>query len=302
MTFTEPDAVESVQEPVTPSLVRDSQAAADEGLFPRPEMHEDPVSTPPPLDFAPDETGQLCRRLAELAPGGETPETIAVSAELVQRGDEAVGGLELMLYSGRRAVETAALRILIRIGTPRAVAAGIVRLCMEPESDAQQQLIAAFGNARSRMVADTVAVMYSFETRPEYRQNLGAVLAAMEGPEVVDALAERIALSDGEEALRPWLEALGCLSRPSNAESLGNLLLDDSREAVQQAAASVLAGIGDSRACRILAESGSEIPACREALARVRSPYAETALREIAASDPDAGVRAAAQKALAALR
>ena len=88
------------------------------------------------------------------------------------------------------------------------------------------------------------------------------------------------------------------MSRPSNVPALENLLLDDARPAVQETAAAALAGIGDGRACRALADFGAEIPACREALARVRSPYAEAALREIAASDPDAGVRAAAQQAL----
>ena len=267
--------------------------------LPEPTAAKEPADAPVPADFWAEAAADLCWRLAERIRAGESPETIALAAELVRRGDEAVAALERMLRSGERSAEIAALRLLVRIGTPRALAAGIVRLCQEPASDAQAELRQAFGCADSRPVAEAVADMAAREVRPEKRRNLRAVVAALEGSAIVDALAERIRSAESEEELQPWLELLAGVSRPSNVPALENLLLDDVRPAVQETAAAALAGIGDGRACRVLADFGAEIPACQEALARVRSPYAEAALREIAASDPDAGVRAAAQRALA---
>lgn len=267
--------------------------------FPEPRAADEPAAEPMAKDFRTEPAAALCRRLAERIRAGESPETIALSAELVRRGDAAADDLEALLRSGDRSAEIAALRLLVRIGTPRALAAALVRLCQEPASDAQAELRKAFGSADSRSVAAAVADMAARETRPAERRNLRAVVAALEGGAIVETLAERIGAAADEAELRTWLELLAGLSRPSNVPELENLLLDDARPAVQETVAAALAGIGDGRACRLLADFGAEIPACREALARVRSPYAEAALREIAAGDPDAGVRAAAQQALA---
>ena len=270
-----------------------------EAPLPEPTAADEPAAAPVPVDLKVLPPADLCRRLAERIRAGESPETIALAAEVVRRGDEAVSALERMVRSGERSAEIAAQRLLVRIGTPRALAAGLVRLCQEPAGDAQDELRKVFGSADSRPVAEAVADMAAREVRPDERRNLRAVVAALEGSAIVDALAERIRAAESEADLRPWLELLARVSRPSNVPALENLLLDDVRPAVQETAAAALAGIGDGRACRALADFGAEIPACREALARVRSPYAETALRDIAASDPDAGVRAAAQQALA---
>jgi len=267
--------------------------------LPEPTAAAESADAPVLADIRTRSEADLCRLLAEQIRAGESPETIDLAAELARRGDEAVPALERTLRSGERSAEIAALRLLVRIGTPRALAAGLVRLCQEPASDAQNDLRKVFGNADSRPVAEAVADMAAREVRPDERRNLRAVVAALEGSAIVDALADRIRTAESEEDLRPWLELLARVSRPSNVPALENLLLDDARPAVQETAAAALAGIGDGRACRALADFGAEIPACREALARVRSPYAEAALREIAASDPDAGVRAAAQQALA---
>lgn len=269
-----------------------------EASLPEPAAADESADAPVPVDLRTATAAELCRRLTQEIRAGESPATIALAAELVRRGDEAVPAFEQMVRSGERRAEIAALRLLVRIGTPRALAAGLVRLCQEPASDAQDELREVFGSADSPPVAEAIADMAARETRPDERRNLWAVVAALEGGAIVDALAERIRTAESEEELRPWLELLARVSRPSNVPALENLLLDDARPAVQETAAAALAGIGDGRACRALADFGAEIPACREALARVRSPYAEAALREIAASDPDAGVRAAAQQAL----
>jgi hypothetical protein len=115
---------------------------------------------------------------------------------------------------------------------------------------------------------------------------------------VVESLAKRIQAEAGEEALQPWLTALACLSKPSNVQGLEELLLDDPRPPVQKAVSLALGGIGDSRACWLLATCGVDLPPCREALAQVRSPYAQAALQEIASSTLSADVRAAARDAL----
>ena len=270
-----------------------------EAPLPEPRGEDNPADAPVPADFRAEPAANLCRLLTEQIRAGESPETIALAAELVRRGDEAVPALERTLRSGERSAEIAALRLLVRIGTPRALAAGLVRLCQEPASDAQAELRKVFGSADSRPVADAVADMAAREVRPDERRNLRAVVAALEGSAIVEALAERIRTAESEADFQAWLELLAGVARPSNVPALEHLLLDDAGPAVQETAAAALAGIGDGRACRALADIGAEIPACREALARIRSPYAEAALREIAASDPDAGVRAAAQRALA---
>jgi HEAT repeat protein len=279
-----------------PKKPRADLDGADPGLLP--ETGEEAWAPVEDLEYSSLATGVLCRQWIARLRLGESPEAVAIASELVRRGDGAVGEVERWLHSGVPAAETAAVRLLARIGTPRAVAAAIVRLCQEPESDAQGDLVKAFGNVRSRAVADVVVDMAAREDRPEHRHNLAAVLAAMEGSEVVEALAERIRMEDGEEGLRPWLDALGCLSRPSNVPGLERLLLDDPRKPVQAAAAMALAGIGDSRACWILAGFGADLPHCREALAQVRSPYAQETLRSIAIGDKVPEVRAAAQRAL----
>ncbi len=267
--------------------------------FPEPSVAEEESVAPVQMNFQAVAAADLCRRLAQQIRAGESPETIALAAELVRRGDGAVDALERTLRSGERRAEIAALRLLVRIGTPRALAAGLVRLCQEPASDAQNDLRKVFGSADSRPVAEAVADMAAREERPDERRNLRAVVAALEGAAIVEVLAERIRTAENEEDFRTWLDLLAGVARPSNVPALESVLLDDSRAAAQEAAAAALAGIGDGRACRALADFGAAIPACREALARVRSPYAEAALREIAAADPDAGVRAAAQQALA---
>ena len=292
-----PHAASAPAEPATSPKLLPAEPVAVPLSEPVAAMAE-PVA-PPPEDVRTESASALCRRLTERIRAGESPETIALSAELVRRGDAAVDALEETLRSGEQSAEIAALRLLVRIGTPRALAAGLVRLCQEPASDAQNELRKVFGNADSRPVAEAVADMAVREERPEERRNLQAVVAALEGGAIVETLAERIRTAEREEDLQPWLELLAGVSRPSNVPALGYLLLDDSRVAVQETVAAALAGIGDGRACRLLADFGAESPACRTALARVRSPYAETALREIAADDPDAGVRAAASQALA---
>ena len=293
----EPSPVSPPAEPAAPAV----PVAVPTAELPPPEPTGADESAAGPVlpDLRSESATELCRRLAEQIPAGESPATIALAAELVRRGDGAAEELERMLRSGDRSAEIAALRLLVRIGTPRALAAGLVRLCQEPASDAQDELRKVFGSADSRPVADAVADMAAREVRPDERRNLRAVVAALEGSAIVDALAERIRAAENEDDLGSWLDLLAGVARPSNVPALENLLLDDVRPAVQETAAAALAGIGDGRACRALADFGAEIPACREALARVRSPYAETALRDIAASDPDAGVRAAAQRALA---
>lgn len=290
--------------PAVPKIVRPAAIPPEDGadraddLLPPPETAEEIPATWEPMDFRAEETEKLCRRLTELVRAGESPETIAISEELVRRGDAAAGQLERLLQSGQRNAEIVALRLLVRMGTPRALSAAIVRLLQGTGSDAQRDLLKTFGNIRSRAAADAVADMAIRETRPEERRNLQGVLAAMEGPEIVAALAERIRAATGEAELRPWLEALAGLSRPSNVPELENVLLDDPREVVQQAAALALARIGDRRACWLLASFGPEVPACLAALGQVRSPYAQETLREIAAAATNPAVRSAAIKAL----
>ena len=270
----------------------------DDDQLPPPETVEEMPAAGKPLDFRAEETDLLCRRLADCIRAGESPEMIAISEELVRRGDAAADRLERLLQSGERNAEIVALRLLVRIGTPRALAAAIVRLCQAPGSDAQRDLLKTFGNARSRPVADAILDMAVRETRPEERRNLEGLLAAMEGPEITESLAERIRTAKSETELQSWLEALACLSKPSNVPGLENLLLDDPREVVQQATARTLAGIGDRRACWLLASFGPDVPSCLPALEQVRSPYAQETLREIAATAGDPAVQFAAKKAL----
>ena len=163
-----------------------------EAPLPEPRGADNPADAPVPVDLQAPSAADLCRRLAEQIRAGESPETIELAAELVRRGDAAVPALERTLRSGERSAEIAALRLLVRIGTPRALAAGLVRLCQEPASDAQDELREVFGSADSPPVAEAIADMAAREVRPDERRNLRAVVAALEGSAIVDALAERI--------------------------------------------------------------------------------------------------------------
>jgi len=100
---------------------------------------------------------ELCRRLEATIRSGESPETIAVSAELVKRGDDSVADVKRLLNSGNRSVETAAMRILVRIGTAKSVGtAALPKLLVEPYGDSRNNLLKVFGNVRSLAISDIV--------------------------------------------------------------------------------------------------------------------------------------------------
>ena len=284
--------------PVPPSPAGDVEEAEEVAETP---VESDPEFVPArhAVDYASWENEELCRDLIRAVQAGGGAAINALSAELVVRGDEAVPFVERLLQSGIPAVEVVALRVLVGIGSSRSVAAGLARMCREPQSDSQPELAKVLGQLPSPEVARAVVDMVALEHRPAYRDNLYAVLTAMEGGAIVEAMARRLAAESDEQALRPWLQALSRLSKPSNVEGLENLFMQDAREAVQRGVAFALAGIGDQRACWFLAACGAESASCREALASVRSPYAQAVLQEIAGhAEVAPEVRAAARHAL----
>ena len=249
-------------------------------------------------DVQSSDTTALCRRLSERVRSGESQETLAISEELVRRGNDCVAEVSVLLHSGNPSVETGAMRILVRIGTTESVAAAIAKMLAEPSGDSRNNLLKVFGNIRNADASGVIIGMLASEKRQEGLANLKGILSAMEGPEVVDALASRIAEEKDQAVLAKYLDVLADMSKPSNTAALEDVLASDRREAVQVAVASALARIGDNKSCAILARNGVTNVYCEKALEDVRSPYAQQTLMDIAAGPMDGNVRIAAIKAL----
>ena len=243
-------------------------------------------------------TSDLCQLLRNKIGFGESQETIAISEELMRRGDAAVDELANLLNSGNIAAETAAMRILVRMGTEKAVARAIVKIYTEPSGDSRSQLLKVFGNVKNAVVARALVDMLARDRRQEGEDALKVIISSMEGSEIVEQLARRAGEEQDDAASAACLDALSKLSKPSNVPALAGLIPGTGEDEVQAAAATALSRIGDGASCRILAVHGVTNAFCRQALENVRSPYAQTALMEIAAGPADGPVRVAAIKSL----
>jgi hypothetical protein len=291
---------------------KESQAGHSRTIHPaNPNRELTPDMTADDKDMRPDETDQfnvaemrgsattaLCRRLSGKVRSGESQETIAISDELVRRGDASVAELRTLLDSGNTPVETAAMRILVKIGTAESTATAITKMLTEPFGDSRNNLLKVFGNIRSDAVSGAIADMIVREERPEGLKNLKEILSVMEGPEVVEALASRVAEENDQAVLAKYLDVLAGMSKPSNTAALEEVLAGDKREEVQMAVASALARIGYSKACAILASNCVTNVFCEKALENVSSPYAQQTLMDMASGQMDRNVRSAAIKAL----
>jgi HEAT repeat protein len=244
------------------------------------------------------DTTALCRRLGGKVRSGESQETIAISEELVRKGDGSVAELRTLLNSGNTSVETAAMRILVKIGTAESMSTAITKILTEPFGDSRNNLLKVFGNVRNSAVSGIIVDMIAPEKRPEGLKNLKEILSVMEGPEVIEALANRITEETDQAVLAKYLDVLAGMSKPSNTTALEEFLAGDKREAVQVAVASALAKIGDSKACAILASNGVTNVYCEKALEDVSSPYAQQTLMDMASGQMDRNVRSAVIKAL----
>jgi HEAT repeat protein len=249
-------------------------------------------------DIQDSDTAALCRRLGEKVRSGESQETIAISEELVQRGDDSVAEVRTLLNSGNPSIEAAAMRILVRIGSTKSMVTAIGKMLTEPTGDSRNKLLKVFGNIRNREVSGVIVDMIASEKRQEGMTNLKDILTVMEGPEVVEALARHVARENDQAVLANYLDVLAGMSKPSNTSALEGLLAGDKRGSVQMAVACALAKIGDSKACAILASNGVTNACCEKALEGVCSPYAQQTLMDMASGSMDGNVRSAAIKAL----
>lgn len=264
-------------------------------------MTDDPtveIAVPDLSDIPGADAGELCRRLGLKIRAGESPETVAIAAELVKRGDGSVAEVERLLNSGSKSVETVAMRVLVKMGTSRSLGVAIPKILVEPYGDSRSNLLKVFGNVRSSAISGVVADIMAGDQSAESRKICKEILTAMEGGEVVEALAQRMKGDKDPVMMGRCLDVLSSMTKPSNVAALENVLVADDREAVQAAAAGALAGVGDGKACLILAAHAETNLFCRTALGEVRSPYAQKTLMEITSGIAGGDVRSAAVKAL----
>ena len=137
----------------------------------------------------------------------------------------------------------------------------------------------------------------------ESRARLGEILAVMQGPATVGAIADVLRALDDPAQRAPWL---ALLRRRSSVEELPALarLTESAKRDIAAAAAFGMAGVGGWEACLWLAEMAGAADApgfYAEALAASLSAFSREALRALAAESGVPGAaRGAAMTALAA--
>ena len=247
------------------------------------------------------EPGRLCALLSKELADGESDETIMIGDRIVALGDDAVRALAVLASSGSPADEAAAVRLLCRIGTTRAIAVALGRMLASSNDQAHvARLLDQFVGIRSSSVSALLVEMMGETEQADLADRIGTILNVMEGPFAVRALAAGLANPLDEEHRRKCLSALAGMTKPSNVSALEQTLRASDDAELDAAIAQALAGIGNQEACERLAEWAhtEEGTVFAAALSSVSSPYGQLALLDILDGDRDAPVRAAAARAL----
>jgi hypothetical protein len=247
------------------------------------------------------DTTSVCDLLARLIVKGESEDTILLCDEVVVRGDEAIPALKTMLSSGNRAVATVAMRMLLRIGTVSSVVVATERVVHAHDSAAEMNLIKEYSNIQSHAVDDSLVNMARLAKSEEDRECFSRILRNMEGTDVIEALAKSAASTDDPSASEYCCRILAGMNKPSGIPALEGIL-DTGSADLQAAAASALATIGNGKACELLANHASSCSCCIDAIAQVRSPYAQKTLLNLVRTDGSEAVRNAALIALSSCR
>jgi hypothetical protein len=218
----------------------------------------------------------------------QTPSAKAGRAELraalaaaAASGD--VQELAALLHSGDSYSEIEAVRLLARNGSGEALAAALGKLLTVPADGPEyNRFIEAFANCRSAAVAEWLADFLGRTQTEEVRQRVFAILAALNGPEVIDRLAAGLASPIDALHAKDCAELLARSSDPEQAAVLRDLLTAGETVEIQTSAARGLASVGSGAAVATLIETGASAEAVaaasRAALATVDSSYAQEAL------------------------
>ncbi len=249
------------------------------------------------------EAEELCALLSERLGKGESEETIEISERIVAMGDEATEALANLANSGNPQNEIAAVRLLCRIGTTRAIAVALGRiLAGSPDAAQTARLLEQFAGIRNPSVSSLLVEMMGETEHADITERIGPILNVMEGPFAVRSLAAGIAEPINAEHRQNCISALAGMQKPSNVSSLAQMLTASEDSEVNAAIAEALARIGNRAACDTLAEwagSGSErSDIFLAALSTVSSPYGQQALFDILDAARSVPVRTAAAQAL----
>jgi HEAT repeat protein len=243
---------------------------------------------------------ELCDDLKESIEKADLERIAALSRKLAELGDEAVPALRGLIDCGRREIELEGLRILSLIETRKSIAAALDKLVSNSDNE---QFLKQLSNLRTPAVAQLLVQLMGETDQPELLNSIRNIMAAMEGTEVVDALAVGIENPTDRYHLQDCAAILGELSKPSNIPGLVHLLETSANSISRSASALALGNIGNADACNALAlhakNSKDDAEICLTSLSGVASPYGQqfllTMLRDDNMAEP---VRIASAQAL----
>lgn len=211
----------------------------------------------------------------------------------------------LLLNSGAPEMRMEAIRQLLQIDSPEAVAAALMSILTLSTADADYDgYIAAFAECHDAVVVEWLCRFLGETQSREGRERALAILGALRGPEVIASLAAQIQAPADSLHAEDCADLLAGARNPAQIGALKGLIDADPSPDTQELAAFGLASVGNAEACSVLIEKGSSdgatASACRDALATVDSGYGQETLIQVALN-PDAPsvVRIAAVQALA---
>lgn len=229
-----------------------------------------------------------------LSRGGVAPEVLRAMGGL---GSEACAALTPLLADADPGVRAAAADALARCAGPELADRLSRMLAAETEPTVRAALLRAYGHAAGAAAVERLSAALS---DPDADVRLAAIeaLGATGAPDALDALrsALRAAPPDGLAALR----ALGDLGQAGGADLLAPSLRSPDRDVrrVAAAAAVALAPHLPPGLAPAMAEDADEwVRLCGVRVLSARGEGGDR-LRELAAADPDAGVRTEARRAL----
>jgi len=246
----------------------------------------------------------LCLALIDNVDKKESDKTVVIAGELVALGDDAVPLLIEMVSYGDRAIELEALRVLSRIGTPKALAVALGKTLSGTRYESEaMKLIDAFSDVTNPAVSSLLVKIIGETQDRQLNMEIGVILSGMEGSAVVGALAAVMEETEDQSYRQDCAEIMAGLCRPSNILALEEVLETSKDDFVKLAASLALANIGNQMACDVLLDFAGTARErdnfYAQAISRVRSPYGQTALLNILKTPENSTeVRVAAAEAL----
>ncbi|RMH40579.1 MAG: tetratricopeptide repeat protein [Deltaproteobacteria bacterium] len=260
-------------------------------------------AAPPPAALIADHVDAVARGLRAALASAHTNRVLRALADLTQRDDGlSLGALTAAIDAAPPAVRRRVAAAIDRVAAD--ITPDLLRLAREHrDPDVRAAAIAALARTRGPGAAAAVEAALS-DPRASVRvaaMAAAARLAAAGGPRasaLALAVAERARTAPSWEERRAAAEQLGRSGAAAPTDAL-IAALRDRVGFVREAAARSLGALGRRDATdALLAATRDEFAGVRRAaaaaLVAIGSPRAEARLRELAESDPDPGVRAAA--------